>query len=492
MDAQGAIVYQKSALDQSYGIYPLSRWRRVWEYVMLFSSLISIYQLPVEWFVQLEHTPDYVFPSLILDVLFAIDVYITFHTGIVKYGLCCLDRISIMSTIPVWKRIMIWVMPIPFYLIGYFAKNDILYMVLLAFKALRFIRYHDATHTIKFTLEYINPASRLFLTFLDVLTFVEISAAILTFIAIKEYPGPNWLTDAGFEMSTPMTNYLMGFYFATTRVFTVGYGDINPKTFLEVCALLVVDLAGIMYFNWFLIKAITLFSRPVRRLLFNKFYHLKISLVNKGINAKLIDELERYYGFVWQNERDWTNFYQSKEKLPLDLNKELCFNLRENLFANLDALHIDKSKLKDIALIFKPRIFRPGESLVLANQTRGSMFILVDGNIEIYSTSGGLIGEADENSGYLIGKESVMNNIRETEYVIAQTYIEAVEIRKSDLKEIRRISEDFYNILYNSPSTSIYAQTREEMPRAEPQEQELPDQSSMKSQDNDEEIELPK
>ena len=64
------------------------------------------------------------------------------------------------------------------------------------------------------------------------------------------HPDQNWLTSLDIPLNNEFVVYLRAFYFATTTVLTVGYGDISPRNDLEVGGVTMVELSGIIIFAY--------------------------------------------------------------------------------------------------------------------------------------------------------------------------------------------------------------------------------------------------
>ena len=70
--------------------------------------------------------------------------------------------------------------------------------------------------------------------------------ALILFSSTKAGYATTWLTKAGFQTDETLLNYLYSFYFATTTILTVGYGDITASNPLEMATVAFVEICGIV------------------------------------------------------------------------------------------------------------------------------------------------------------------------------------------------------------------------------------------------------
>lgn len=58
--------------------------------------------------------------------------------------------------------------------------------------------------------------------------------------------GHTWISSLNLDNPSALTNYIYSFYFGTSTLLTVGYGDITPKNQLEIIVLILVQSCGII------------------------------------------------------------------------------------------------------------------------------------------------------------------------------------------------------------------------------------------------------
>ena len=86
-------------VHNTYGIYPYQLKRRIWEYIMYFLSFICLWELPFEWFFNVERSFWYIFPALIIDLIYFFDLFVVMKTGYLQNGIIILEKAEILDHI---------------------------------------------------------------------------------------------------------------------------------------------------------------------------------------------------------------------------------------------------------------------------------------------------------------------------------------------------------------------------------------------------------
>jgi hyperpolarization activated cyclic nucleotide-gated potassium channel 2 len=421
----------------TYGIYPYNIWRRVWEYLMYFLSMVCLWQLPYEWFFDLERSFLYIFPALIIDAFFLIDIFVVMRTGILQYGVIKLDKATIRSTFKTWRLVIYWLSPWPYYLIGWFLKSDLTFNVLLALKCLRFLRLYDAQHVIQDTLVYISPVSRMMTLFCGFFTIAHFSACIFWYTGYYEIPHHSWLIESKIMSKPKAIQYFHTLYYILTTILTIGYGDLHPYTFPEVCVVIAIEAIGVFFYNFLVSNMVSIVADPSRNSFLSKYQRIYSAFRWRGVSPETMEELLKYYEYVWERDRDRADFYETASKMPEGLQKKLALALHMDVFTKVDALRgADEEVLERVAMALRPRIFTPGDFLIKAGRVSNRMFFITEGKIGIMNKNGAIVRSFDGMNGVVLGEASVLNGSEETASGIAETYVEAFELMKDDFDEI--------------------------------------------------------
>lgn len=422
---------------KNYGFYPYSTPRRIWEFIMFFLSIFVLWEISFEWFFNLEHTFVDLIPLIIIDIFYFFDIFIVEHTGIMCNGVIKLDKESIFERIPLWRRIIYWISPWPYYLIGYFCNSHLTYNILLFLKCIRFFRLYDAQNVIKNTLIYINPISKMSRLLAVLLTVVHFCACVFWYTGHSELPNKSWLLTAQIAHKPKLIQYFHTIYYITTTMLTIGYGDLHPVTFPEVCVVICVEAFGVFCYQFVSSNLVSIVADPSRNSFISKYERVFSAFKSRNISPEALSELLTYYEYVWERDRDHTSFYDTASVMPEGLQKRIALALHTNLFAKVNSLrNASEEVLENIAIALRPRIFIPGDYIIKAKKISNKMYFITEGKVSIVSPTGGVICRIDGHKGSVLGEESMINRVEEPNSAIAVTYVEAFELLKEDFDDI--------------------------------------------------------
>lgn len=433
------IKFYKASQD-SYGIYPYRKSRRFWEYAMLLVSTISLMELPFDWVFNFDRTAAYVLPALALDAFYFADLYVVYHTGVLIHGVVRTDKETIVKSFKLGKKIVYWIVPWPFYLIGFLIHNNIVYDILVGIKLLRFLRLHDAYYAIRNKIIVYGAISRMYALFCFLLIIIQYFACIFWATAYYEHSDKTWLKLTGTDQYSKFSQYLRTFYYITTTVLTIGYGDIHPFTLNEMCVVIFIELIGVIYYNFFLSTMVSIIADPVNSEFFKRFKSLYTTLRSQGLTNTSLHEVLTYYEYVWDKDKNRTEFFDAASKLPLALQKKLELALHMEVFNSVDALrNKPEAALEKVAISLQPRIFSPSEILLRAGHVSRRMLFITNGKMSAYSAQGSLLQTLDGAKGCVLGEPSLILGRSETATIIAETFVEAFELTKEDYDDIPEI-----------------------------------------------------
>ena len=447
---------EESEHQETYGIYPYHPLRRTWEYAMYIVCLLSLWELPFEWFFNFPLRWYWILPALFMDALCFADNFIYERTGVLHYGLIELDRESIRGDLKMWKRVIFWMTPWPLYLLGFFMNNRLVFRILVCLKILRIVRLVDARNRINDTLIYISPISKISILFSILFSIVHVCTCIFWFIGNQELPGESWLTNVvQISDKDEFVQYIHTFYYATTTILTIGYGDIHPYTFAEILCVICMEACGVLFYNFLVSSMVSIVANPSKTSFMSRYHRIYAAFKWRGVSDEALLELLRYYDYVWEQDRNQLDFYETVQKMPESLQKRLALALHLSTFNKIEKLrNCDLDILESIALALKPKVFTPGDYLIKAGRVSSRLYILAEGTVDVISREGLRLKTFDGSAGVIIGESSLVTGQEEPASIMANTYVEAFELSKDEFEEISELADILRR--NETPNPSLY------------------------------------
>ena len=436
---------------REYGIYPYKTWRRIWEFIIYFLSMVCLWELPYEWLFNIDRTIWYIIPALVIDIFFFIDVFIVTRTGYFQDGVLVLDKQNVKNSLSKWRIVIYCLSPWPYYLIGWFLNNDVVFRVLVSLKCLRFLRLYDASQRLNDSIAYVSQLTNMFTLFCRFFTVAHFCACIFWYTGYFEVPKRSWIDETDVVTKPKYIQYFHSLYYITTTILTIGYGDLHPYTYPEVCVVILIEACGCIFYNYVVSYLVSLVANPTRISFVTKFHRIYSAFRYRGVSEQSLNELLKYYEYVWEHNRGRADFYETVSKMPEKLQKKLNYFLHHEVFAKVDAFrNFNEESLETIALCLRPRIFTPGDFIIKAGRVSGRIFFVTDGKVKVTDPEGHLIKFFDGSSGCVFGDVSMLSGSEEVASAIAETYVNTFELLKEDFDRIVESNPQFHAMLEKS------------------------------------------
>ncbi|OHT09533.1 voltage and ligand gated potassium channel [Tritrichomonas foetus] len=453
----------KKKKKKPYGINPYHPLRRAWEYWMFLLSELVFWIIPYQWIFDYDLTFLWILPSLIIDLFFLADVFISTRTGFMNFGIIELKKEFIKNYIPKWRLIIYWISPWPYYLIGYFLNSKLIYRITMTISIIRIIRLYDAYITMKRNLIDNIPLTKMAMLFTMMFTVIHVFSCAFWLTGHLELPGPSWIDlVAGIKEESQIYQYFHTYYYITTTILTIGYGDIHPYTFPEICVIIVVEAIGVFFYNFLVSNMVSIVADPTRTGFLMKYQKIFSAFKWRGVSDESMNELLRFYEYIWDLDRDQNDFYETAAKMPESLQRRISLALHMEIFNRVDAFQDLPTKvLEEVGLALKPKVFTPGDFLLKAGKVSDKMYFITEGKVDVLNACGSFITSFDGSTGTVFGESSVINGTEEVTCVIAETYVEAYALSKKDLDSIQGIHENFARVRMNRHHHEIHQNRHE-------------------------------
>jgi hypothetical protein len=196
-------------------------------------------------------------------------------------------------------------------------------------------------------------------------------------------------------------------------------------------------MVGVFFYNFLVSNLVSIVADPSRNSFLSKYQRVSSAFQQHKVSQESMEELLKYYEYVWERDRDRADFYETVTKLPLGLQKRLALALHMDVFTKVDVLRgAHEDALEKVAMALRQRVFTPGDCIVRAGKVTNRMFFVTAGKVSIISGTGMVLTSFDGASGFVLGEQSVLAGEEEQANAIAETYVESFELLKVDFDVI--------------------------------------------------------
>ncbi|MBL7999612.1 MAG: cyclic nucleotide-binding domain-containing protein [Candidatus Kapabacteria bacterium] len=224
------------------------------------------------------------------------------------------------------------------------------------------------------------------------------------------------------DNKTALSHYIWSFYYATTTLATVGYGDITPQTDPERIFAIVIMLIGMVMYAYLIGNIATLLNRidPARVHYEENLDRVHAFIRYRSIPSTLVRRITDYYDYMWEKRLGYDES-AILSTLPTALRKDIVLYLKRDVIERVTIFH-DASEdfIHDIAAHLHPQIAMPGDYIFNIGDIGRSMYFISKGSVEILDSDGNqlIVRSAGEFFGELalLHKRKRSASVRALEY----------------------------------------------------------------------------
>jgi len=321
-------------------------------------------------------------------------------------------------------------------------------LVLLAFLG-RVPKPHDRWMTVYLVLQTLTlvkllKAGRIFKELEESLGIIPSVRRLILFgywlSAVIHLMALGWILIGAAETSRKAVDqYIRAFYWVTTTVATIGYGDYGPNhdSNLQVLYTIFVEIVGVGMFSYIIANVSSLISNLdiARSSYQRRLDEVNAYLRSQRIPTELQERVRDYYSYLWEKQRG-ISASSVLDDIPRGLSQEILMFLNREVVNRVDLFRgADELFLRESVQLLRPMVFLPGEYIIRQGEYGDCMYFLTSGEVQV------LVGEdavARLGPGSPFGETALLENLHRNASVVSISYSTGYRLGKDDFDALRR------------------------------------------------------
>ncbi len=376
-------------------IYLDSQFKTIWNIIISISVVVSITITPLVIVLNIKNTFFLYIFDVIIGLLFIADIFINFRSAYKE------DKLIITDPVKIRKRYMqSWfffdvLAALPFFLIpGIYISFNRVIRFLRLIRIFKVFTLFQAVNSIKKHKVSSNLIRLLIMGFWLLLTAHLIACGFIFVGGISP------------DLS-PAMRYIQAFYWTTTTLATVGYGDFipNKNNAVQLIYVIFAQIIGVGMYGYVIGSVTNVISNlDISKSNFmERMEKMYAFLKYRRISDSVLHEVNDYYNHLWESRRGYEES-DILSDLPRTLRLMIAKEIHSDIIAKVPFFKdASESFIQDITLSLVPLIFTPGHVIITKGDpgfevffiNRGSVNVLGDDEKTVVATlcEGGFFGE---------------------------------------------------------------------------------------------------
>ena len=412
-----------------------SRWKLGWDLLICAIAITTGLVLPVELLRGFSNSPNLAAWWTLFSVIGLIDIVVNFNTTIERNGQILRNRSAISRR---YLRGMFWpdlLANLPFFLASGLNMQT---MVVALLPLLRLPKLLHITARWQ-DLQLISTAVIRMIRYGIALALITNGVACLwLWVGLAETGPLGWIQRLQLSREDFPTLYLQSFYWTVTTLATVGYGDITPKTNLEILLAVIIMITGAILLAVAVANVVGIISQfdagqSEHR---NRQWAIARYLRMNGVEPELVNRIRRFNDYQWARSRG----IQPQDlltDLPSELRSQVTLKILGDAVQCVPLLAAASGSLQKLLLSALVPLTYPPDTVVLEQDEIGEQLLFITSGIVRIDTSEPLPQAAtDYGPGDYLGDLSFFLRERRTAQVKTTSYVEAYLLNRTSFEAL--------------------------------------------------------
>ncbi len=405
--------------------------KNIWDSIILMLTVYTVIEAPLLMVFSIPSTVFFAMTDYITSMFYILDVLFIIHT-VRREKL--LPKYDEKAENPDYLEKWIWsdvVASIPFDTILelLFTSHYRMFRVMRLFKL---IRINSIIGRIRRS-NVINPS------------IMRLLALVFWVILASHFISSGWVYLNEFDKElTLLDRYIRSFYWTVTTITTIGYGDITPKTNIQIIYAVFIEIIGAGMYGFIIANIANLIANiDIAKSQFQeKMEKIGTFMKYRDIPPDMQNRINSYYKYLWASRRGYDES-SVLEDLPHPLKVQV------SLFLNREIIHkvplfkgASEDFIKEIILNLEPVVFTPGDYIFAKGEYGDDMYFISSGSVQVVSDDGKTV-YAHLTTGQFFGEIALLLSQPRTASIRAAEYCDLYRLEKETFDKVLDKFPDF-------------------------------------------------